>query len=150
MTVATYDINTGIKAVVAAATGIERAYDYDEIPEAINNADTPAVVVYWESLDMDPTGEVDRSSFNAGIRQVDLTFHIDLFASQRNHVAENNRATLETMDAILTALQTQETHPPFDVAGVQSFKIVSAQRVTLQIGTATFAGVRIILSVRVF
>lgn len=150
MTVSTMAINSGIKNVVAAATGIERSYDYDELPEAINNGDTPALAVYWDSIVMDPVGETDRSSFSAGIRQVDMIFNIDLYASQRNHLAENNQAVVETMDAILTALQTQSTHPPFGVDGVQSFKVMSAQRVTHDYGGARFPGVRIVLAVRVF
>ena len=149
MTISITDMCTGIKEVVETATGVQRAYDYDEMPEAVGNADTPALVVYFEMMTEDPTNETSASSFSSVIRQRDWVFHVDCLASQRNHLDQNNEEMTDMADAIVIALETQERRPCFDVDGAQAFKF-TAQRVVIDLGGAAFYGIRFIITVRSF
>ena len=138
---------TGIKEVVELATGVARAYDYDEMPEAVGNADTPALVVYFQSLEEDPTNETSGSTFNHKVRQRNWVFHVDVLAAQRNHLDENNKKMCEMADAIIDALETQDDYPFFGVAGAQQFKFI-ADRVVINLGGVDFYGIRFIVTVR--
>ena len=149
MTISITDMCTGIKEVVEDATGVQRAYDYDEMPEGVGNADTPALVVYFEMMTEDPTNETASSSFGSIIRQRDWVFHVDCLASQRNHLAENNEEMTDMADAIVIALETQKQRPFFGVDGSEQFKF-SAQRVVIDLGGAAFYGIRFIITVRSF
>ena len=140
---------TGIKNVVELATGVERAYDYDEMPEAVSNDDTPALVVYFQSLEEDPTNETSGSSFNHKVRQRNWVFHVDVLATVRNHLPENNKIMCEMADAIINALETQDDFPFFGVAGAQQFKFI-ADRVVINLGGVDFYGIRFIITVRSF
>ena len=140
---------TGIKGVVELATGVERAYDYDEMPEAVSNDDTPALVVYFQALEEDPTNETSGSTFNHKVRQRNWVFHVDVLAAQRNHLPENNKIMCEMADAIIDALETQDDFPFFGVAGCQQFKFV-ADRVVINLGGVEFYGIRFIITVRSF
>ena len=143
------DMCTGIKSVVELATGVERAYDYDEMPEAVSNDDTPALVVYFQALEEDPTNETSGSTFNHKIRQRNWIFHVDVLASQRNHLDENNKAMCEMTDAIINTLEAQDDYPFFGVDGCQQFKF-TAERVIINLGGADFYGIRFIITVRSF
>ena len=117
MTISITDMCTGIKEVVETATGVQRAYDYNEMPEAVNNADTPAPVVYFQALEEDPTNETASSTFRSQIRQRNWVFHVDVLAAQRNHLNENNKIMCEMADAIIDTLETQDSRPFFGVDG---------------------------------
>ena len=143
------DMCTGIKNVVELATGVERAYDYDEMPEAVGNADTPALVVYFQALEEDPTNETSGSTFNHKVRQRNWVFHVDVLAAQRNHLNENNEVMCDMADAIIDALETQDDFPFFGVAGAQQFKFI-ADRVVINLGGVDFYGIRFIITVRSF
>ena len=143
------DMCTGIKNVVELATGVERAYDYNEMPEAVNNADTPALVVYFQALEEDPTNETSGSAFSHKIRQRNWIFHVDVLAEQRSHLAENNKKMCEMADAIIDTLETQDRRPFFGVAGAQQFKF-TAERVVINLGAVDFYGIRFIITVRSF
>ena len=143
------DMCTGIKNVVELATGVERAYDYDEMPEAVNNDDTPALVVYFQALEEDPTNQTASSTFRSVVRQRDWVFHVDVLAAQRNHLNENNKIMCEMADAIIDTLETQDSRPFFGVAGAQQFKF-TAERVVINLGAVDFYGIRFIITVRSF
>jgi len=143
------DMCTGIKEVVELATGVERAYDYDEMPEAVNNDDTPALVVYFQALEEDPTNQTASSTFRSVVRQRDWIFHVDVLAAQRNHLNENNKKMCEMADAIIDTLETQDSRPFFGVAGAQQFKF-TAERVVINLGAVDFYGIRFIITVRSF
>ncbi len=149
MAISITDTNTGIKEVAEAATGVERAYDYDEMPEAVNNDDTPAVVVYFESMDQDPTGETHASTFTGGINQRNWVFHIDILASQRNHLPENNKIMAVMADNMVNALETQERLPFMSVPGAQAFRF-TAFRTGITLGGVEFYGIRFIITIRSF
>ena len=143
------DMCTGIKEVVELATGVERAYDYDEMPEAVNNDDTPALVVYFQALEEDPTNQTASSTFRSVVRQRDWVFHVDVLAAQRNHLNENNEVMCKMADAIIDTLETQDSRPFFGVAGAQQFKF-TAERVVINLGAVDFYGIRFIITVRSF
>ena len=143
------DMCTGIKSVVELATGVERAYDYNEMPEAVNNADTPALVVYFQALEEDPTNQTSGSSFSHKIRQRNWVFHVDVLAAQRNHLNENNEVMCKMTDAIIDVLETQDRRPYFGVNGAEQFKF-TAERVVINLGAVDFYGIRFIITVRSF
>jgi len=143
------DMCTGIKEVVELATGVQRAYDYDEMPEAVSNDDTPALVVYFQALEEDPTNQTASSTFRSVVRQRDWIFHVDVLAEQRNHLAQNNKKMCEMADAIIDTLETQDSRPFFGVDGAQQFKF-TAERVVINLGAVDFYGIRFIITVRSF
>jgi len=143
------DMCTGIKAVVELAAGVERAYDYDEMPEAVSNDDTPALVVYFQALEEDPTNETSGTTFSHVVRQRNWIFHVAVLASQRNHLNENNKVMCEMTDAIINVLETQDRRPAFGVSGAEQFKF-TAERVVINLGGVDFYGIRFIITVRSF
>jgi len=149
MSISITDMCTGIKEVAETAVGVKRAYDYDEMPEAVNNADTPALVVYFEMMEEDPTNQTSASTFSSVVRQRNWIFNVDILASQRNHLNENNQAMTEMADAMVVALETQDRRPCFGVSGAQAFKF-TAQRVTIMLGSVEFYGIRFAITVRSF
>ena len=67
---------------------LARAYDFNEIPEGVNDA--PSLMVYWQNTVNDALrGETDRWTF-ANRRVKDMVFHVDYYANPRNNLARLN------------------------------------------------------------
>ena len=156
-----------IESTLSAAAGINRTESYDELTEGINNADCPLLQVYWESFAMDPSGTTDRSSFGGKggveatpIRQKPIVIHVDLYASRRNHLAQNMEATIDATDALLDVFEQQNVKPYFgllDDAGdyaIKAWSLDDARRVVFQYGSGTgqvlYSGARFILTVHIY
>jgi len=150
MSVTIAQICDAIEAVVGSVATVTRSQSYNELTEGINSADTPLAQVYWQSLSMSPPGGTDRATFKAGVRNKQMTFHVDLHAAQRSHLGENMASMLDTFDDILDALEAQDKKPYFDLEGIKAWQLASAERVSWQYADAQYIGCRAILTVWVF
>lgn len=150
MAITIAQICDAIEAVVKSVATVTRTQSYDELSEGINSADTPLAQVYWQSLSMSPPGGTDRRTFGAGIRNKQLTIHIDLYGAQRAHMGEAMASMLETFDDILTALEAQDVKPYFALDGIKAWALTSAERVTFEYGGGQYVGCRAILTVWVY
>jgi len=132
------------------AAGMVRLENYDQLTEGINAGDTPLLQVYWQSLVMDPDDETDRFSFQGGIRQKLFTIYADVHSRQRGHLAEDNQALTDNVDALLDVLEQQNVKPYFGLDEIQAFKVSSAVRAQFPYAGVTTMGARIILDILVF
>jgi hypothetical protein len=161
------EICDAIESTLSAAVGINRTESYDELTEGINNADCPLLQVYWESFGMDPSGSTDRSSFggrggveNSPLRQKPIVIHVDLYASRRNHLAQNMKAVVDATDAILNVFEQQDVKPYFGLLddgggdAIKAWSLDDARRVIFQYGDGAgqvnYSGARFILTIHVY
>lgn len=150
-TITIASICDAIESTLAAAAGIVRSQSYNELTDDIPAGDTPLLQVYWENaLTDDRSGEVDRTTFQAGIRRTALTFHADLYVRQRNHLGQDMALLVGMADAIYTVLEAQTT-TLFGLTGIKAFRW-QAQRVTFSYGNQeiAYAGIRWILTLYIF
>jgi len=138
-----------ISNVLGAATGLAVNQHYDELTEGIQ--DHPLLQVYPESGSQDPTGNVDRTTFQAKMRQTDFIIIADLYARQRSHIGEDMNILVDMIDAMMTELEKQKTKPYFGLDRLQGYRW-SWQRVTFDYGDPMpkHMGVRFTIWVRVF
>lgn len=144
----------GIAETIEGSTTIQAIQSYDELTEGLGRGDLPLAQVYWEDINWDAEFSTDRSSFGGGVRQKDITIHIDLYAATRSHLAENMRDTIECLDALIDILEAQNTPPFFTVDGIKSFRIDSITRTIFEYASGTTAmrymGLRCVLGVFVY
>jgi hypothetical protein len=149
MAVTIAQICDAITAVVGSVSAVTRTQSYNELTEGINNADTPLAQVYWQDLGMSVPGSTDRATFKAGRRNKQMTFRVDLHASQRGHLGQNVGDAVDTFDLILTALEAQKEKPYFALAGIQAWSL-TAERVTFVYAEASYIGFRANITIWVF
>lgn len=150
MAVTIAQICDAIETTLSAATGITTGQSYDELSEGLPAADLPLIQVYWEALAMDPTGGTDRGTFQAGRRQKLITIYVDLFASQRSHVGEDNAAVVAAVDALLDVLEAQDTKDYFSRTGIKAWQLEECRRGVFPYSQATYVGARFTLSIWVY
>lgn len=150
-------INTAIATTLGEAAGIVRIQDGANDGTADNQTtplsesmnDTPTLQVYLESGVTDVSNEVDRTTFGAGVRQTELVFNCDVYARQRAHIGEDMAKCIELASAVWDVLEQQRRQPYFGLEGIQAFHW-TAQRVVFTYGAVDYAGIRFVLTVRVF
>lgn len=149
MSITTGQILDAIEATLSTAPTLARSMTYDELTEGIS--DTPLLQVYPEAGDQDPSGNSDRTTFKAGVRQTNLTINCDYYAQQRKHIGEDMAALVDGIDAMTTIFEAQDTKPYFGLDGIKAFHW-SWQRVTFDYGDAAinYVGARFTLTIRVF
>lgn len=149
MTVSIADICDAITSALSAATGLSVAQSFDALGEGINDA--PLLQVYPDAGEQDPSGQTERTTFGAGVRQTSLTVLADLYAKQRAFLAEDMGKLVGMVDAITNVLEQQDSTPPFGLAGIQDFKW-SWRRVVFQYGDPDikYIGARFTLIMRIF
>ena len=138
-----------IKTILATAPKLARAMSYNELTETI--PDAPLLQVYPESGDQDPTGNADRTTFKAGVRQTALIVHADYYAQQRSNLGEDMGKLVDGIDAMTTIFEAQDVKPYFGLVGIKAFHW-SWTRVLFDYGTpgVNYVGARFIIVVRVF
>lgn len=130
---------------VPAVTYIQ---SFDELSDGMQ--DTPTLQIYPQSGETDTTGNVDRSTFKAGVRQSVYVFHADLYARQRGHLAEDMGALLPIIDEMETILSQQDTAPYFGLVGIRGFQW-HWERATWDYGDGVlYVGARFTMTVRVY
>jgi hypothetical protein len=149
MSITIAQICDAVASTLSAATTSPRTQSYDELTEGMQ--DTPTLQVYPEDGNQDPSGNTDRTSFKAGVRQTMLTVNADYYAHQRAHIGEDMAALVNGIDAITNILEAQDTKPYFGLAGIQAFSW-SWRRVTFVYGDPqqSYVGARFTLNIRVF
>jgi hypothetical protein len=150
MPVTIVQVNSAIETTLATATGLTFTQDYDELTEGM--ADTPNLQVYFVEEITDPTSTSAQTTFGAGVRQVEWTFHADLYARQRSHIGEDMGALLPLVDAIRDTLEAQTGPTYFGQAGIKAIKQWTARQVVFRYGEPDlpYIGTRFIIKVRVF
>lgn len=149
MSISTAQILDAIEATLSTAPILARSMSYDELTEGIN--DTPLLQVYPESGDQDPTGNTDRTTFKAVVRQTNITVICDYYAQQRKHIGEDMAALVDGVDAMTNIFEAQDTKPYFGLDGIKAFHW-SWSRVVFDYGDAAikYIGARFTLTIRVF
>lgn len=150
MAITLAQICDAVADTIAEATTLTHVHSYDELKEGM--PDTPTVEVYPQSINQDPsTAGTDRTSFQAGVRQTDVTIHADLYAARRSHLGENMATLLPLVDAVVTRLEAQNTKPYFGLVGLKAFTW-SGERVVFERSEPReqYAGWRFIIRFRVF
>lgn len=147
-TTTTAEICDAIESTLRSATGLLRSESYDELSDGIT--ETPTLQVYWESTEEDITGNADRTSFGAGVRQDEHLFHGDLYVRQRSHIGED-MADLVTMKDAIDARLVAQTDSLFGLSGIKAFHW-RAERVTFIYGDPQipFVGIRYYFTIRTF
>lgn len=119
MSITIGQILDAIEATLSTAPTLARSMSYDELTEGIN--DTPLLQVYQHSGDQDPSGNTDRTTFLAGVRQTNLIVYCDYYAQQRKHIGEDMKALVDGIDAMSNIFEAQDSKPYFGLNGIQSF-----------------------------
>jgi len=149
MAVTLVQICDGIESTLSAAAGIQSSTSYDEITEGIPSADCPRLEVYAEKGTCDPSGNTDRTVFNAGMQQTAVVIHADLYARQRSQLDEDIKSYTDLTDALITVLQAQTKPDFFGVAGIKAFTW-DWNRATFRRAGAIYAGARFRITCRIF
>ena len=148
-TVTLGEIVDAIESTLSAVSTLARSQSYDELTEGMN--DYPTLQVYPEDGDQDPSGNTDRTTFGAVVRQTVFTIHADYYARQRSHIGEDMDALVDGIDAMQNVFEQQNTKPYFGLTGIQAFHW-SWRRVVFTYGDPqlSYMGARFTITVRVF
>lgn len=140
-----YALVEAIKDTLAEAEGVARAQAHETLTDGMT--DWPTVQVTWERTEADFTSRTDRSTFGAGLRQKQVTVHVDVYVRQRALIGEDMAAVAAVADAIEDVLDAQRAKPFFGLAAIRAFKWTS-ERVTFAYGDPElrFAGARFVLT----
>jgi hypothetical protein len=149
MAITLAQILNAIKATLATAPTLARSMSYNELTETI--PDAPLLQVYPESGDQDPSGNTDRTTFKAGVRQTELIIHADYYAKQRANLGEDMGLLVDGIDAMTNIFEAQDTKPYFGLTGIKAFHW-SWTRVLFDYGNqgVNYVGARFVIAVRVF
>ena len=138
-----------------SAVLLARVYGWDELPEGVNDA--PSLMCYWQSGRADAVTETDRFSF-AGVRNKELIFNVDYYASTRNHLGQDNARLTNAMSEIIDFLETASSGacvdgtgqcPPFGLCALKTFQW-SCERVIFDYGGVEYYGARCAITFRAF
>jgi hypothetical protein len=143
------DIVQGVRAKMETVLGSTKSQALRTITEGVN--DLPTIQTYFESLEQDPGGNTDRSTFGAGVRQTRVTVHVDVYGRQRSHIGEDMETLTNLVDGVVDVLEQEEKKPYFGIRGVKAYEW-SAERVTFVYGDVEtrYAGTRFIVDFRIF
>jgi hypothetical protein len=136
-------LNSAIARALASARGIARVQDADQLTEGI--PDLPLIQVVWTGMESLPA-DSDRLTFGAGVRPVELTYTVDVYARQRSHIGEDTTAAIAAADAVHQALEYAAHAPCFGLEGARALRW-RAERTVFQFGAAVYAGARFTLTV---
>ena len=136
-----------VKTTLAPA--ITYVQSYNELTEGM--ADTPRLQVYPQSGSSNPPQQTDRTTFQAVVRQQEITVYADLYASPRNEIGEDMAILLPLLDAVVTELEKQDTKPYFGLTGLKGWNW-RWDRATFQYNDPLqlYVGARFIFTFRVF
>lgn len=147
MAVNTTAINTAIADTLSNASGLSFSQDFDELSEGI--VDTPLLQIYWTGTQTDVENEADRTTFGKGVAQARMTFHADLYATQRSDIGDDMSILLPLVDAIHDTLDDQKT-TLFGLATIKVLENWQSSMVIFDYATFSFVGARFVISIRTF
>lgn len=148
MAITYMQICNAIEAYLAGTCpSLSRTQSYDELTEGMN--DWPAIQVYPEACEtVAADSGTQTTTFQLGVIQETLIFHVDYYARQRSHIYEDMKALVEGIDEIHTAMEDAGC-PPFGLEGIRSFQW-SWQRVVFTYAAVDYMGARFTLRLRTF
>lgn len=111
--------------------------------------DLPLVQVYCERGTSDTRSQTDRSSMNAGVRVAGVTVYVDIYAKTRSNIGQDLKIAFEILNEIYDVLEMQNTKPFFGLPGIQDFSW-TWERTTFEYANANFAGIRVIIEMRIY
>src|SRR3990167_5967940 len=115
MSITLLQICDAVRDTLGAAPSLVREQSLDELTESI--PDTPLLQVYPERGSADPSGNTDRTTFSAVVRQSIIVIHADLYAHQRSHIGEDMSLFATCVDELITEIEKQDTKPYFGLDG---------------------------------
>ena len=143
------EINNAITQTLADAVGLTYTQSFDELTEGIQ--DTPVLRVYPTAGKTDVTTATDRTTFSGKVTQTQLSYHADLYATQRHHLGEDMAKLIPLIDAIIDVLEAQKQTPLFGVAAIKAFQW-NWNGIVFAYGRAEqkYTGARFVLNLRMF
>ena len=143
------EINNGVTAALAVAVGLKYTQSFDQLTEGIQ--DTPVLRVYPTAGKTDITTGTDRTTFSGKVTQSQLSFHADLYATQRRHLGEDMAKLIPLIDAIIDVIEAQKSKPFFGVTAIKAFGW-SWNGIVFSYGRPEvhYAGARFVLNLRMF
>lgn len=149
MAVTLTQICDGVETTLSAAVGMKTTATFSELTEGVASLDCPLLEIYPQAGSCDPSGNTDRTSFQAGTQQTVVTVYLDLYARLRSQLGEDLGEMVTMVDAITDVLQAQERLPFFGVAGIKAFSW-NWRKVTHVRAGAKYVGARFTLSLKIF
>jgi len=145
------DLCDGIATTLATTPGVTSQASYDEMQEGIAVFDCPYFEVYPDSGNCDPSGNTDRTTFNAGTQQTIIVVSVDLFTSMRSELPDDMKDLVTIVDAMIGVLQDQEK-PPFFGIDAKKLKAFSWswRRATHVRSQGVYMGARFTLNCRIY
>jgi len=108
-----------IEGKLSVASGIARSQSYDELTEGIHEDIT--LQVWPQSGSPVSTGSATQKiTLGGDVIVEEVIFFADLYRPRR-HLGEDMKAIVNGVDAIRTIMKAQNC-PPFDLAGIRTFK----------------------------
>lgn len=149
MSITLTQIGAALKTTFAGVIGLTYVHQPSELREGMQ--DSPLLQIYPDTITQDPSGDVDRTTFRAVVRQSLQVWHLDLYARQRSDLGEDMAILLPLVDAVVDVLEQQDTKPYFGLVGIKAFSW-TAQRVNFIYGQPEigYVGMRFILTLRMF
>jgi len=138
----------GIATTLATGAGINTVKSYDELTEGIPGVDCPRLQVYPEGFAPNPGSRTDRLTFQAAMQHQELIVFVDHYARKRSQMAQDMKAVVVSLDALIDVLEAQEKKPFFAVAAIDSFDWVW-KRATLVYAGERYAGGRFTITLRI-
>jgi len=143
------EVLNGIATELDATAGVKVVKRYSELSEGVTSIDCPLIEVYPRRGTCDPGGNTDRTVFNAGVQQLFLYVHADLFARPRSVLSDDMGELADMIDAIIDVLQSQERPPFFGVAGIKAFSWSWEIAIHVR-GNSRYSGARFVIVCRIF
>ena len=145
-------IDTLEAALVGAVT---LGQSYNKLTESIPEGDQPLIQVWAQQCRVDPTGQTDRYTMGGGNdphRHKYIDLRVDLYAQTRGaSLGEEMKASVDSIDAIMDVLETENKAPFFGLATdqIKSFSWLWNYEVWEYAGM-TYSGARFEIELVVF
>jgi len=101
------DVQEAIATTLDDALADVRVEALEDLSDGL--ADLPMIQVQFTGYSMDPMGGTDRSSFQGGVKQVEMNVELWGFIRQRGVFADDVVAMSEWADLIRNVLEAQDT-----------------------------------------
>ncbi len=145
-------LNTSIETTLAAATGINRAQDLDELSENIPEADMPLLMVYPESWASATDSETNKNSFGGGqtpVQRMSPLFNVDVYISRLTKFSEAMTDYATIAQAITDVLNAEQLRPLFADEAIQNFTW-TAERVVINYSNVDYLAIRFTITLEIF
>lgn len=147
MAVTIDQIVDAVATFLTAVTALKVVETYDAMSEDFPQY--PMAQVYLTDLDTDSFTENDRTTFGAVGRVTQVTVKVDVPCNVRSHLRDDMKATLDTLDAVQTKLETIARQPYFNLAGIKAVRWRMALA-RFERGSSQYVGFEVFVTVRIW